>query len=222
MRVKNLGICVEGKWLIRNLNFTVHQGEFLAVRGSSGSGKTTLLRVLSGSITPDEGKIEKENLNSNECAMIFQDLQLADGATAITNALSGCLGRNSFLSSFLGFTAQEKKQAIKLLNLLGLSDKLNQWTSTLSRGERQRLAIVRSLFSQPRILLADEPTSSLDEKWAKVSLELIKKDVEGRNGSVICSLHDSHQARDFSNRELFIDSNSPENWSIQDVESKKS
>ena len=220
LRVKNLGLRVGGKWLVRKLSFTLHEGEFLVVRGSSGSGKTTLLRTLSGQILPEEGAVETQILDPKQLVMIFQDLQLADGSSAITNALCGSLGRKNFLSTFLGFSAQEKTEVSKLMNLLGIGEKLNQWTSTLSRGERQRLAIVRGLFAKPRILFADEPTASLDDEWANVSLELIKKEVNCFKGSVVCSLHGTTQASKFANRELIIDSNAADNCIVCEIDSK--
>lgn len=106
------------------------------------------------------------------------------------------------------------------MNLLGIGEKLNQWTSTLSRGERQRLAIVRGLFAKPRILFADEPTASLDDEWANVSLELIKKEVNCFKGSVVCSLHGTTQASKFANRELIIDSNAADNCTVCEIDSK--
>ena len=124
--------------------------------------------------------------------MIFQDLQLADGATALTNVLGGSLGRHSFLSTLWGFPSEEQKKAHILLNQFGLSEKANQWTSTLSRGERQRVAACRTLLTRPLLLLADEPVSSLDPNLADQVLTNLKDSITSENGCVVC-LHNDEQ-----------------------------
>ena len=172
--VKGLGVKVDERWLVRNLDFSVFPRQFLAITGSSGSVKTTLLRTLFGELPPEEGTVEKNHLVKDKSAMIFQDLRLAGGATAVTNVLGGSLRRHKFLKTLLGFPVKKEK-ASKLLYKLGLHDKSRQWTSTLSRGEKQRVAICRSLLSHPLMLLADEPVSSLDSEWADQILAILRK-----------------------------------------------
>ena len=138
------------RWLFRNLGFSLSRGDFLAVVGPSGSGKTTLLRSLTGELKSDEGSVRNLAQDLLPCGTIFQDLQLANGARAIQNALSGSLGRHGTLETLFGFPASEKSSSLELLEKLGLADKGDQWTSTLSRGERQRLAIaVQCRFLPP-------------------------------------------------------------------------
>ncbi|MEC7401486.1 MAG: ATP-binding cassette domain-containing protein, partial [Verrucomicrobiota bacterium] len=145
LQADGLGIRMAERWLFRNLGFSLSRGDFLAVVGPSGSGKTTLLRSLTGELKSDEGSVRNLAQGLLPGGTIFQDLQLANGARAIQNALSGSLGRHGTLETLFGFPASEKSSSMELLERLGLADKGDQWTSTLSRGERQRLAIARTL-----------------------------------------------------------------------------
>jgi phosphonate transport system ATP-binding protein len=147
--------------------------------------------------------------------MIHQDLQLAEGSTAIKNALSGCLYRHSSLKTFFGFPDEEKNRAVTLLQKLGLGQKLNQWTSTLSRGERQRLAIARTLLAQPSILLADEPVASLDGKWAGETLNTLKEYAKDQQACVLCSLHDLDQVDQFADTIIQVDPVNHEKWEVK-------
>jgi ABC-type phosphate/phosphonate transport system ATPase subunit len=152
LSTEKLGLRIEKRTLLKNLSISLNQGTFVAVTGPSGSGKTTLLRTLAGTLTPAEGKVISNLDSTKSLAMIFQDLQLADGATAINNVLGGSLGRHSFLSTLFRFPAEERKEAHHLLSKFKLSGKINQWTSTLSRGERQRVAACRTLLTRPHLL----------------------------------------------------------------------
>ena len=215
--VKGLGIKVEERWLVRNLDFSVFPGQFLAITGSSGSGKTTLLRTLFGELPPEEGSVEKNHLVKDKSAMIFQDLRLAGGATAVTNVLGGSLRRHKFLNTLLGFPVKEKEEASKLLCRLGLQDKFRQWTSTLSRGEKQRVAICRSLLSHPLMLLADEPVSSLDSDWADQILAILRKESLEKQGCLVCTLHNENQVSEFADLELHIDEKNPTQWDLKKI-----
>ena len=212
--VKNLGIKVEGRWLWRQLNLSLPLGHFIAVTGPSGSGKTSLLRCLAGEISPHEGRITTSH---SSIAMIHQDLQLAHGATCLMNALGGALGRHSFLSTLFSFPASEREQAEELLHSFGLAGKERQWASTLSRGERQRLAICRTLLARPHILLADEPVASLDFDWADNTLSMLRQNMAGQHGLLICSLHDESQVSRFADYRLHLDTSLENGWSFQPV-----
>ena len=220
LNVKKLGVKIEERWLIRNLDFAVFAGQFLAITGSSGSGKTTLLRTLLGELLAEEGTVEKNDLLENKSAMIFQDLRLADGATAATNVLGGSLRRHKFLETFFGFPVKEVEDATKLLCRFGLDSKSRQWTSTLSRGEKQRVAICRSLLSNPSILLADEPVSSLDSDWAGRVLEILKQEIIEKQGCLVCTLHNENQVSEFADLELHINEKDPTAWEIRKIDRK--
>ena len=149
--------------------------------------------------------------------MIFQDLQLADGATALTNVLGGALGRHSFLSTVWRFPHQEQNDARRLLTQFGLSEKADQWTSTLSRGERQRVAACRTLLTRPLLLLADEPVSSLDPNLADRVLTNLKDSITSRNGCVVCALHNDEQVAKFANTVLRLDPSDPHGWKMENI-----
>ena len=154
-------------------------------------------------------------------AMIFQDLKLADGATALTNVLGGSLGRHSFLSTFFRFPAQEQEKAHRLLDHFGLSEKSNQWTSTLSRGEKQRVAACRTLLTQPQLLLADEPVSSLDPALADEVLTHLSNSISGKKGCLVCALHNDEQVTKFADLVLRLDPSDPNGWMLEDLKPKE-
>ena len=141
--------------------------------------------------------------------------------TALTNVLGGSLGRHSFLSTLWGFPAQEQKEAQLLLTKFGLSDKANQWTSTLSRGERQRVAACRTLLTRPLLLLADEPVSSLDPTLADQVLTNLKDSITSRNGCVVCALHNDKQVAKFADTVLRLDPSDPHGWKLENLKQEE-
>lgn len=158
---------------------TVEQGTHIALRGTSGSGKTTLLHCISGMALPDSGQIrvlgtditrlsesERDRYRANHIGYIFQSFNLLEGFTALENVQ-------------LGMQFADKKipasRAEELLNRVGLSGRLHNRPSQLSVGQQQRVCIARALANDPEIILADEPTGSLDPKTSAEVLALIKE-----------------------------------------------
>ena len=217
LTAQGLGLRIEDRWLVQGLDLSLNAGSFVAITGPSGSGKTTLLRTLAGEIKTAEGTVNYQLDCPTRLAMIFQDLQLADGATALTNVLGGSLGRHSFLSTFWRFPHQEQNDARRLLTQFGLSEKADQWTSTLSRGERQRVAACRTLLTRPLLLLADEPVSSLDPNLADRVLTNLKDSITSRNGCVVCALHNDEQVTKFANTVLRLDPSDPHGWKMENI-----
>ena len=215
LTAQGLGLRIEDRWLVQGLDLSLNAGSFVAITGPSGSGKTTLLRTLAGEIKTAEGTVNYQLDCPTRLAMIFQDLQLADGATALTNVLGGSLGRHSFLSTVWRFPHQEQNDARRLLTQFGLSEKADQWTSTLSRGERQRVAACRTLLTRPLLLLADEPVSSLDPNLADRVLTNLKDSITSRNGCVVCALHNDEQVAKFANTALRLDPSDPHGWKME-------
>jgi len=103
------------------------------------------------------------------------------------------------------------------LKRFGLGEKTTQWASTLSRGERQRLAICRALLSAPTLLLADEPVASLDASWAQKTLAFLKQVQVEKGGSIVCSLHDMNQVQEFADLVIRAHSQDPNSWEISQL-----
>ena len=214
---QELGLRLENRTLRKGLTLSLTPRTFIAITGASGSGKTTLLRTLAGELEPAEGKVVNHLDCPTRLAMIFQDLQLADGATALTNVMGGSLGRHSFLSTLFRFPSEEREQAHRLLAQFGLSGKSNQWTSTLSRGERQRVAACRPLLTRPQLLLADEPVSSLDPSLADEVLTHLSDEISGENGCLVCALHNDEQVAKFADLVLRLDPSDPNGWKLENL-----
>ena len=199
-----------GTQALKGVNLKVKKGEFLSILGPSGSGKTTLLRSINGLENIENGKIffKKENIDEvylpevqKKTGMIFQDFNLVNNLSAINNVLTGLLNSSSkFLSMFYLFTKEQKLEALKALETVGLLNKAYSRADELSGGQRQRVGIARAIIKKPLLLLADEPVASLDPKAANLIMSLLKKINKGFNITVICNLHQVDLATKYSDR----------------------
>jgi putative ABC transport system ATP-binding protein len=174
-------------------------GEAVALSGPSGCGKTTLLELIAGIRRPTGGSVQvlgAEPMNLDETArrrfrlvrlgLIFQDLELVGDLDLIDNILLPChLGA--------GDARAQRPQALALAEQLGLDRKLAHRPAQLSQGERQRVAIARALLRQPGLILADEPTSSLDRGNAERVLELLREQCRLRGAGLLLVSHDPAQ-----------------------------
>jgi len=174
------------------VSLEIGQGEFIIVRGPSGSGKTTLLLLLGGMLRPTSGKLFFENLDlyttspreraefrAKNVGFIFQMFHLVPYLSVFENIL---------LASPHTPTGKERKRSHDLLGELGLADRMTHTPAELSAGERQRAAIARALFNQPKLILADEPTGNLDSDNAAE----VFKHLEGfkqKGGTVVLVTH---------------------------------
>jgi phosphonate transport system ATP-binding protein len=190
-----------GTVALKDVNFTVDDGEFLVVIGLSGSGKSTLLRCINRLIEPTEGHIIWDGTDITTASaselkrqrrhigMVFQQFNLVKRSSVITNVLSGRLGYTDPWSSLLGIWSKENRErAVQALEKVGIADKANVRADTLSGGQQQRVGIARTLMQEPKLILADEPVASLDPVLSHSILrylELLNK--EGI--TIICSLH---------------------------------
>ena len=195
---------------LKGVNFKVKKGEFISILGPSGSGKTTLLRSLNGLETIDSGevifnnnKITKETLPDvrRKTGMIFQEFNLVNNISTINNVLTGLLNSSSkFLSMFYLFTKEQKLQALQALDTVGLLEKSYNRADELSGGQRQRVGIARAIIKKPLLLLADEPVASLDPNAALATMKLLKKINKDFNITILCNLHQTNLAMEFSDR----------------------
>ena len=213
LRIKNLKKKFKDTVAINGVNLEIEEGKITGIIGRSGSGKSTLLRMINRLIEPTEGTIEFNDTIitdikgkalrkwRSECAMIFHQFNLVDRLDVLTNVLIGSLGRNySFLNLFGYFSKEEKINALRNLNRFELTEKSLQRSGTLSGGQQQRVAIARALMQKPKILLADEPISSLDPKNSKRVMDDMLKINREDGITIICNLHSLEIAKKYCDR----------------------
>ncbi len=202
---------VKGKNLIPVLNgvdIRVRDGEFLAVVGQSGSGKSTLLHLMGTLDVPDSGTVHfdgqridnlpsrrRDFLRNRYIGMIFQFYHLIPEMSMLENVLAPMMVRES-LFGYLRRRRYYVEQAKELLNLVGLSHRIKHRPNELSGGEMQRTSIARALITNPRVLLADEPTGNLDSKTTVEIIKLLRSLNAEKKLTIIMVTHDMEQARD--------------------------
>jgi lipoprotein-releasing system ATP-binding protein len=187
--------------IINNLNLEVHSGEMIAILGQSGCGKSTLLNLLGGIDKPSSGQIIINNtdlnglnetkitqLRSHNLGFVYQFHHLLKDFTALKNVMMPLLiqGVNKH---------QSKNKAKQMLTKIGLEHRLNHLPSELSGGEKQRVAIARALITQPKCLLADEPTGNLDSQNANEVLDLMIELNQSHDSALIIVTHDEKIAQ---------------------------
>ena len=211
---------------IDSISLEVNKGEFIAIMGSSGSGKTTLLnsiatidKVTSGHIfleNKDITKLKGNELNKfrrEELGFIFQDFNLLDTLTAYENIALALQIQN--------IKASEIDKSIKEVSLkLGITDVLNKYPYQMSGGQRQRVACARAVITNPKLILADEPTGSLDSASAKKLLEIFQRLNSELNSTILMVTHDAFTAS-FASRVVFIKDGKVFNEFIKGNDSRK-
>ena len=194
---------------INNISFEVEKGEFVGIMGPSGSGKTTILNCIStiDKVTTGSIKIEDKDITTlsrkniekfrrEHLGFIFQDFNLLDTLTVYENI--------SLALSVIGVKGNEIDQRVKTVaNNLGISDILSKFPCEISGGQKQRVASARAIITNPSLILADEPTGSLDSKSARVLLESLVSLNESMNSTIMMVTHDAFTAS-YCKRILFI------------------
>lgn len=207
IQVTNLSKSYGDVQALKDVSFTIPDGEFVVLLGMSGAGKSTLLRCLNGITKPTDGSItiddEEVRGPRNDVAMIFQQHYILQQMSAYSNALTGALGRTGFVESLFGlYDEADKHEALRALDTVGLLDEANQRAGNMSGGQQQRVGIARALVQEPNLLLADEPVASLDPASAETVMRYIREAADERNLSTVASLHQVNIAREFGERFL--------------------
>ena len=187
--------------VLKNVNIKINKGELVSLSGPSGSGKSTLLHIIALLHQPTSGEVffkkknfsksndsEKDFVRRKGISIIYQQNNLLSDFTALENVLIPLLNN--------GYSWDEStKKAKKTLSLVNLSRRLNHFPSELSGGEQQRVAVARALITEPDLILADEPTGSLDRKTANEIFSLFSK-LKSKNRAILYATHN----RELSNR----------------------
>lgn len=193
--------------VIPHLDLDITRGEFVVIMGSSGSGKSTLLYLLGGLDEPSKGELivsgqpmpsgqnEKALLRRETMGMVFQHNNLIPGLTLLENIL---------VAAFLGQKTRReaRDRAISLMHELGIDDLQNRYPAQVSGGEQQRCAIARALVNDPEILLADEPTGSLNSSSTKRVLEILSK-LHSKGQTIVMVTHEI-EAACFAERVIYL------------------
>jgi cell division transport system ATP-binding protein len=194
---------------LENLNLEIHHGEFISLVGRSGAGKSTLMKIIIGEEHIDGGRILIDDIDISQVrkkdlpylrrkiGMVFQDIKLLPKRTAFENV--------AFAMEVCGHRKEKiAKDVPKILELVGLLHKKNSFPDEMSGGEKQRVAIARSLAHRPVLLLADEPTGNLDDVNANEVLELLLK-INALGTTVILATHASDLVNKVKKRVITIE-----------------
>ena len=187
--------------VLQNVNLKINKGELISLTGPSGSGKSTLLHIIALLDQPTSGEVffnkksfsksndmEKDMVRKKGVSIIYQQNNLLSDFTAIENVSIPLINNGYSLKA-------SKEKAEKMLTLVNLSKRLEHFPNELSGGEQQRVAVARALITEPDLILADEPTGSLDRKTANGIFELFLK-LKSKNRAILYATHN----RELSNR----------------------
>jgi ABC-type lipoprotein export system ATPase subunit len=187
--------------VLKNIDIKINQGEIVSLNGPSGSGKSTLLHIIALLDQPTSGEVffkrksfskasenERDKARKKEISIIYQQNNLLSDFTALENVIIPLINN--------GYSWEEsKKQAIKMLLSVGLEERVNHFPNEMSGGEQQRVAIARALITNPDLILADEPTGSLDRKTSNEIFSLIMS-LKTKNKTILYATHN----RELSNK----------------------
>jgi putative ABC transport system ATP-binding protein len=179
----------------------IRDKQHLMILGKSGSGKTTLLHILGGLLNPMQGKVmigetdlyqlsetKRDKYRGQHIGLVFQRAHLISALSVEDNLL---------LAQYFSGTKQDKARIAEVLKSLNLGEKSQSKVKALSQGEQQRVTIARALLNHPKLLLADEPTASLDDDNALAVVTLLKQQAEMNNASLIIATHDQRVKNEF-------------------------
>ena len=195
IELNNIRHRYNGRVVLDLPRFQLSAGEECLILGSSGSGKTTLLHILAGILKPSEGEVKIGGANLNEMngtvldrfrgqniGIVLQKLHLIAPISVLQNLL---------LAQTLSGRSPDEATAMKLLENLGIAAQSKSKPTQLSHGQAQRLAIARAVINQPKLLIADEPTSNLDDKHAEEALQLLRSQAHACGAALVLATHDA-------------------------------
>ncbi|QUX90784.1 phosphonate ABC transporter ATP-binding protein [Marinomonas sp. A3A] len=202
-----------GNPILKGIDINITEPGIVAIIGPSGTGKSTLLRCINRLIDPTDGQILFDDADlclakgaqlrklRRQVGMVFQEYNLVERLTVIENVLTGRLGYMSAWQAWRRkFSQEDINTAFELLDAVGLTEHAKKRADSLSGGQRQRVGIARAVMQNPRILLADEPTSSLDPKTAVEIMELLERFSAEKNIPALVNIHDVKLASRFAKR----------------------
>lgn len=202
-----------GTVALEGVSLAVQPGEFVVLIGRSGAGKTTLLRALNRLVEPTAGTVRVAGHEvtgappaalrqiRRQVGMVFQQFHLVRRATVLENVLAGRLGYVPVLPSLFGrFPHRDRALARACLEQVGLGELADRRADTLSGGEQQRVAIARALAQEPRVILADEPTASLDPALTDVIMGILRRVNQERGLTLVVSQHQLETALRYASR----------------------
>lgn len=205
---RDVAVSYDGKSVLKDINFTLLNGEFVYMIGSTGAGKSSFLKLIYRDIVPDMGDVivngySVQSMSNNKVpylrrsiGIVFQDFQLLADRTVHDNV--------AFALEVTGQSRRIIKQRVlEVLSLVGLSHKRMNMPDDLSGGEQQRVVIARALANEPRILLADEPTGNLDPEASSQIMDILKQ-INNRGMAILMVTHNYDLVRKFPNRTLRI------------------
>ena len=207
LSLEHISVCFDQKTILNDISLTIEKGEVVAIIGPSGAGKSTLIKTMNGLVKPSEGKVIFDGMEMNpknaslirqKETMVFQQFELFPHLSVLENITLAPVCLHLCDKK----TAETKANA--LLEQVGLLAKANAMPSTLSGGEKQRVAIARSLALDPEMVLFDEPTSALDPEMVKEVLDVIAE--LAKNGmTIVIVTHEMAFAKKIATRVLFVD-----------------
>lgn len=204
LEIKHLYKSFDKLDILKDINLDVNEGDVVVIVGPSGSGKSTLLRCINKLETLTKGNILLDGKNIDDSlefhkkiGMVFQSFNLFENLTVLDNITLAPI-KTKTLSEI-----DAVKRAKELLKMINLESKINEYPRSLSGGEKQRVAIVRSLIMSPEIMLFDEPTSALDPEMIGEVLSLMK--TLSSNMTMVIVTHELDFAKEIANRVIFMD-----------------
>jgi phosphonate transport system ATP-binding protein len=206
IRVRRASIRLGRSMVIRDLSLEVAAGERVVIVGPNGAGKSTLLRALGGLVAPSLGTVSwPAHPEGPRVAFIWQGIHLVQRLSVVENVLAGALGRcRSPLTWARVFPREETARAMAQLDRLGIAHLAHERAGRLSGGERQRVAIARALMQDADVLLADEPTASLDWSAAREVARQLSRLAASEGLTLVSAVHDLSLIEDFGDRVVVL------------------